>query len=278
MRKILAVALVTLAAACGSEDKEEPIRYGAPGAPTWEEQDAATTAAMTFESSLAFQASTEPAAGAAGLGDQLAASMGGSYAAAKMASAWSAKTGGGAVRQAFDTGGMDPACVSTREADGVTTVTWAGCVIEADEYDPLSGDSMSMRVEIDGTLTWTPTIGRTSWDIGERLWMTMTSDGETIAMSGTAGLQGSTTITGATIEASTASVADVTTNYMGMRFRQTLATTLEADLAYQADPFCITGGWLRVEQRRGGDMQTMPNQGWYFEWTGCGAFTVARGG
>jgi hypothetical protein len=277
MRKILAIGLAALAAACGSEDeKQEPLRYGAPQAPSYEEQDAAMIAAVTFQSSLGYQASTEPTAGAAGLGDEMAGSLGAYPAPAKMPSTWSAKAAGSAARRAFETGGMDPACVSTEELAGVTTVTWSGCVIEVADSDPYTGESMTMRAEIDGSLTWTPATGRTAWNVGERMWMTMISADGRMDMSGTAGLTGSTTITASTILASTVSVADATVDYMGMHVRQTLTTTLEADLDYQADPFCITGGTLRVEQRPGGVMGTMP-KGWLFEWSGCGVFTVAQG-
>ena len=59
-------------------------------------------------------------------------------------------------------------------------------------------------------------------------------------------------------------------------------TTLALDLGYQAEPFCVTSGSLVLEQRwterpMGMDATALPNQGWRFDWTGCGQFTVAHG-
>ncbi len=287
MRKILAVALAALAAACASDKKEEPIQYGAPLAPTPTEQSALASAGTTLQSSLAYQASAEPTAGAAGLGDQLVANLGGYAVATKMPDASSAKLAQRAMRQAFDTGGMDPACVTTAQAGGVTTVSWGmvpgvPCHVEVSSVDPYSGDTMAMTVDVTGTLTWDPAHGSTSWNIGEGYTLDMTSGGERITAEGTAALVGSLTVGASTITASTSSAIDMTTHYMGLTIPEGLVTTLSATLGYQADPFCITSGSLTVEQRwtkrpMGATQDSLPNQGWHIEWTGCGAFTVAHG-
>ncbi len=279
MKKIFAVALVALVAAC-AEDKEKPIAYGAPQAPTYTEQGAATTAQTTLEGSLAFQASTEPTFGAPGLGDQLAVNLGAIPVAAKMPTPASAKLAQGALRQAFETGGMDPACVGTVvDAAGVTTVTWTSCHIELSSVDPYT---MDMAADIDGWLRWTPATGQTSWSIGETIALTVISEGETITTHTVAGLGGTVTVTASTIVADTRSTIDITMRYGGLTFNEALETTLAANLGYQAEPFCVTSGTFGLERRwlerpMGATEQSLPNQGWRFEWTGCNQFTVAHG-
>ncbi len=139
-----------------------------------------------------------------------------------------------------------------------------------------------MTVDLSGTLGWNAATGTTSWDIHETMAMTMTQDGDTITMNATADLGGSMTVTASTIVADTSSSVTVHANYMGIPINEGVRTTLEMDLGYQADPFCITSGTLVAEQRwterpMGATPETLPDQGWRLEWTGCGQFTVAHG-
>jgi hypothetical protein len=69
---------------------------------------------------------------------------------------------------------------------------------------------------------------------------------------------------------------------MGMIIPEGLETRLVGTLGYEPSPFCITSGALTVEQYwtqrpPGATDQSLPNQGWRFDWTGCGAYTVAHG-
>jgi hypothetical protein len=195
-----------------------------------------------------------------------------------MPTAQSAKLAGGAALQAFDTGGMDPACVATTES----SVTWTGCHMAVDDTDPYTGDTTTMTVDVSGTLSWDPGTGLTTWDIHETMAMTGTQGGNHMTMNATADLGGSMTVTASTIVGNTGSSVSVRANYMGFDVNEAIQTTLVLDLGYQADPFCITSGTLVAEQRwterpMGGTPETMPDQGWRFEWTGCGQFTVAHG-
>jgi hypothetical protein len=124
--------------------------------------------------------------------------------------------------------------------------------------------------------------GVTTWDVLEVLDMSMTSGGETMQVAATANPNGSITVTGSTIDGHAESTIDETIWYGGMTIRVGLVTTLDLDLDYQADPFCISGGTLQLEQiwtRRpaGYSEVQLPNRGWIFEWTGCGLFTVSHG-
>jgi hypothetical protein len=285
MKRILALALAALVSACGSDKKEKPITYAGPQAPTASEQSAVASAGATLQANLSYQGSTQPTAGAAGLGDQLASSLGGSTISAKTTSASSAKLAGPALREAFDTSGLDPACVTTAQAGNVTTVTWgaaAPCHVVVSSSDPTTGDALTMTVDVTGTLTWDPTQGLTAWNIGEGYAMDMTSGGQRMTADGTAHIGGSLKVDASTITVNETSSIDMTTHYMGLTVPEGLVTTLAGTVGYQASPFCITSGTLTVEQRWtqrpiGATDQTLPNQGWRFDWTGCGAFTVAHG-
>jgi hypothetical protein len=284
MKKILALTLAALVSACGSDKKEKPITYGAAQAPTATEQSAAAGAATSLQANLSYQTSSQPTSGAAGLGDQLASSLGGSTVSTKTASP-SAKLAGPALREAFDTSGLDPACVTTAQSGNVTTATWgaaAPCHVVVSSSNPTTGDAMTMTVDVSGTLTWDPTQGLTAWDIGERYAMDMTSGGQHVTADGTAHLGGSLKVDASTITVNETSSIDMTTHAMGLTIPEGLVTTLAGTVGYQASPFCITSGTLTVEQRWtqrpiGATDQTLPNQGWRFDWSGCGAFTVAHG-
>ena len=286
MKRILALGLAGLAAACGGGSKDKPIAYGAPQAPTATEQTAAVNAAATLQANLAYQASTEPTAGAAGLGDQLASDLGASTVSAKTTAPASSKLAGPALRQAFDTGGLDPNCVTpTAQPGGATLYTWgaaAPCHVVVSSSDPTTGDYMNMTVDVTGTLTWDPANQLTTWHIVEVLGMDMMSGGEHVTAGGNATIAGSVQVGATSISVNEASTVDMTTHYMNMTIPEGLETTLAGTVGYQASPFCITSGTLTVEQHwtqrpYGATAQSLPNQGWRFDWTGCGAFTVAHG-
>jgi hypothetical protein len=285
IKNVLAVLLVALAA-CGADTTEKPIQYGAPQAPTVAELGAGESAAATLQASLSYQASTQPDAGVAGLGDQLVQRLGGSTLAARMPTAGSAKLVQGAVRQAFDTGGLDPACVTHAQVGDVTTVTWGAagpCHVVMTEIDPTTGaTTMTVTVDIVGTLAWNAATRETTWNVDETMSMTMAASEGPVTVNATARLQGSTKATDTTFVASTGSTVDMRTTVRGMAIDEALATTLAANLGYQADPFCVTSGTLTVEQRwtkrpMGATAADLPDRGWRLEWSGCGAFTVAHG-
>jgi hypothetical protein len=283
MRKITLVGLVALLAACGG-GKDRQLQYGAPQAPTFEEQGAAGEAQASLAGSLAFAPATEPSFGAPGLADQLASSLGGYASAAALGSAPARRVVGRAVGLVIDTGGMDPACVTVTP----TAATWTGCVMSMSDVDPVTGDSLDMTATIAGTMGFNAATGTTTWNIGETMAMTMTSDGQAVSVNGTMRLEGSITATATTLRGHSGSSVSATSAFMGMSAAEAYTTTLDLDVGYLADPldpvnpFCLSGGKLTVEQvwsRRptGSTPADLPDQGWRFEWTGCGLFTVAHG-
>jgi hypothetical protein len=276
------VALVTLAAACGGGGRK-PLQYGAATAPSADEQLAAGDAQTTLQGSLAFAPASEPTTGAPGLADALVGSLGGSPAPTAALPA----PAGAQARRAFVRAAalpasgvaLDPACVATT----ATSVVWAGCVATISEVDPTTGDSTDATVHVDGQLGWVAATGVTSWSIHESIHMVMVSGGTPMQMDAVIVLQGSLTTTATTMKGQTSSSVGATVSAMGLTMSEAETTTLVADLDYQADPFCVTGGTLTLEQvwtRRpaGATAADLPDQGWRFEWSGCGLFTVAHGG
>jgi hypothetical protein len=273
MKKVLALGVAALAA-CSSGKKEKPIAYGVAGDPTPTELTAIADAETTLAGSVTFVAPTDPGTGGPGLADQLVAALGGYAATARAPDATAAKLAGTTVRNAFDTGGMDPACVTTEQANGVTTVRWGQltpCTVTT------SDPTTTMTVDVAGWLAWNGATGVTTWDLGESFSMSSTS-GDPLAMSGTAALHGSMTVTADRIAIDAASDADVKTAMQGMRVDETVHTTLGGTVGYQASApdLCVVSGSLLLEQRANA-MGIEQAQGWRFDWSGCGAFTVAHG-
>ncbi|HET8541560.1 MAG TPA: hypothetical protein VFL83_16910 [Anaeromyxobacter sp.] len=272
MKKILAVALVALAAACSNEEKT--IEWGPSQDPTTAQRSAVASSEVTLQGSLDYQASTEPSAGAAGLGDRIAADL--SYASASAPGDSSAKFAQDSVRQAWETGTIDPTCVQPTVVGDVTTWTWTNCHVDAS--DPQTGQAI--HVTINGWLAWNPVLRETSWAFGEVFDMTMTSGLDTLTMDGTAALGGKLAVTDTRIVADTSSTAHVRTSMTGpsgnFAFDEDVSTTLTARLDYVADPFCVTGGTLTVVQKATAFGMT-EFQGWEITWTGCDQFRIRQG-
>jgi hypothetical protein len=280
MKKIVLAGLGALAMACGG-GTDDSIRYGASEPSTYDEQVAIESAQGTLQATVAHQPSTEPAYGAPGLADQLTSDLG-AYAAVaaaptvpmrSLASRSLHRSSGTAL-----TVGMDPACVGQTE----TSVTWTDCIITISNTDPDTGDTLDSTTTVNGSLTWNPATGVSSWDVVEVLDMTMTQGGETLTLDAVVHPAGTITVTDSTIVGHGGSSASATATYQGMTVREAFHTTLDLDLGYQVDPFCITSGTLQLEQiwdRRpaGATAADLPNRGWQFDWAGCGQFAVAHG-
>jgi len=278
MKKTIVAGLAAVVTACGSGESARPLQYGAPQAPTVAEQSAGSSAQTTLQGSLTFAAPTQPSTGAMALADQLAMSLGAYSPSGSAPTAQVQKSAGRAVSQAFATGGLDPACV--HPSPTLDSVTWSGCVIRVTDTDPYTGDTTDITVTIDGSVAWSA--GVTTWNIDETYDAAMTSGGDTITMDGTATLDGTITVTDSTIVGNASSAVNLTVHYLGFSLTEGVLTTLGLDLGYQASPFCIDSGTLTLEhvwtQRpMGTTADTLPNQGWRFEWTGCNAFEVSHG-
>lgn len=270
--------LTSFLAACGGGTKE--LQYGAAQPPSVDEQAAAGDAEAALAATVAGVLPSDPTVAIPGLGDQLLSTLGGAGGLVVAPPAAQARRVlGRTMAVAPGLGELDPACMTITP----TAVTWTSCVVTMSDVDPITGDTMDMTLHLAGTLSTSPATGVTTWDLHETLAMTMTSGGETMVMNGTMGQAGTVTVTASTIKGHTGSTVNATATYMGMSATEAVTTTLDLDLGYLADPFCIGSGTLRLEQvwaRRpaGATPADLPDQGWLFEWTGCGAFTVSHGG
>lgn len=274
MKRILAVAIVALVAAC-SQKEEHPIQYSAPRAPLAEETYAASAAQATLAGTLVpldTASASEPTYGLPGLADQLAGQLG-TTGIADVPSGASAKLAGEAVRQAFDMTQMAD-CVQVDPAPGLTTITWTACHLVVTDA------SGTVTADIEGWLTWTGAPGRTRWHVVDHTVMEMAgAPGQTITEDVTAILDGDVTVTASDIYGATSS--NVVASAMGMRMGLLTTLTLR-HLGYQAAPFCLTSGSFTLEQvwdprPPGATYQDLPDQGWRFDFTGCNQFTVAPG-
>lgn len=171
-------------------------------------------------------------------------------------------------------------------------MVWAGCTVTVSEstpssYDPAHADTVDTTVRIDGRIDWSAATGTTSWSIregfsiAEVVWMDAFTS-ESFSMDGAVTLAGSFTVGAGTIVGQSATSVDMTIRTGGYAVSAGVRTSLDVDLAFQADPFCVTSGTLTLEQvwtRRpaGVTGADLPDAGWKFEWTGCGVVTVAHG-
>lgn len=280
---------VAVAAGCGGGGATA-LSYGAASAPTALEASAADDAAASLAAGRTFSPSSEPTAGGPGLADQLAATLGaeGAPSAALPLPAARApqvqQAVGRAVALATSPAAaveLPPGCVTITGAAGdpVGAVVWTGCSVEVPPTPPVA----SMTVRIDGRLDWNGATGTTSWSIRETLSTAIAADGGTVQVDAAVVLAGAfTSAAGATKGRSSTDVS-VTTRLGGLSVREAFRTSLDADLTWETSPaFCIDGGTLTLEQvwterPYGATAQDLPDQGWRFEWTGCGSFTVAHG-
>lgn len=276
------VGVVTLAAGCGGGGPS--VTYGAAMAPTAVEITAAGDATAALGAGL-FSTSSEPTAGGPGLADQLAATLG---AEGAPTAALPAQVRGLTARAlALDTPAgtavttLPEACVTVTGAAGAAagSVVWSGCVVDVPPTQLLT----SMSVRVDGRLDWSAATGTTSWSIREVVNTAMDSDSGPVQIDATITLAGAFTVGAGTIKGRSTTDASVTTRVSGFGVTQAFRTSLDADLTFTPDPaFCVTGGTLTLEQvwtKRpfGADPAAYPDQGWKFEWAGCGTFTVAHG-
>jgi type IV pilus biogenesis protein CpaD/CtpE len=275
MKRILAVALVALLAACSQKKDDPKIQYGAPRAPIGNELSAAGAAEQTLAASLVpldAGLASQPSYGLPGLADQLAAQLGTTGVAGAPDGA-SAKLAGDAVRQAFDMTQM-PDCVLVDQAPGLVTITWTDACA-------MTSTDGTVSVSIIGWLTSTGSPGQTRWHIEDHTVMTMpaTPGQPAITEDVTAILDGDVTATASAIDGWARSY--VLASAMGLQMGLDTTLTLE-NLGYQADPFCLTSGSFTVEQHwdprpMGATYQDFPDEGWIFQFQGCGQFTVAPG-
>lgn len=275
MKRILAVGVVALAAACSSQKDEHPIRYAAPRAPVANETSAVGAATTTLGASftpLDPTLASQPTYGLPGLADQLAAQLG-TIGVAGAPSGASAKLAGAAVRQAFDMSQM-PACVQVDPGATLTTITWSGCHLVTTDA------SGTVTVDITGWLTSSGTPGRTQWHVEDHTVLVMAgTTGQTITEDVSAVLDGDVTVTATEIDGTASSYAVASAMGITAGLRTSLALQ---HLGYQAAPFCIASGSFTVEQvwdprPPGMAYATYPDQGWRFDFTGCNQFTVAPG-
>jgi len=303
---VASLTAVLALAACGGGGSRT-LTYAPSQPATALELAAAEQAQAAFDAGRAFAPASEPTAAAPGLADQLAATMGGealpTASAARLAPATAAilatlpdampAQARQAVGRAVAPAGaptavtaLDPACITTTVSATVGSVVWSGCVVHDVQTDPITLDVTDVTLRVDGRLDWNGTTGVTSWSIAESMAMAMTSGGDTMTVAATVGLSGAITNKDGTVKGSTASNVSVTGSYMGRSATAAMRTSMTVDLAYLADPFCVTTGTLTLEQvwtrlPAGASAANYPDQGWKLTWSGdgasCGQLSVAHG-
>lgn len=280
MKRIILGALCALSLACGGDDEPDPASrhfdYGAPAAPTYDEESAASQGEYILSDGAAYRSSDDPlvAEQAGGslpsLPDSLGSALFGDEAVlmgagAQPSKAIAAALGGGTLApQAVGDGFDDPACATLVPG----RITYSRCTISG-----MTGVDM----ELSG---WVSRAGDVvAWDLDTTVTMTDVDFTFTTRMAAT----GSLTVTASTIRGGARSDVAAVGSADGMSFRMGYTTLADLDLTYQPAPsFCVTGGTLEVRRVWTERMAGMPTTGEYADqgakltWLGCGVVEVAR--
>lgn len=279
-KRIILGALCALALACGGDDERDPasvhFTYGAPAAPTYDEDAAASQGEFILSDGAAYRSSDDPlvAEQAGGslpsLPDALGSALFGGEAVVMRAGAEPSKAiaaalgGGTFAPQAVGDGFDDPACATLVPG----RITYSRCTISG-----MTGTD----VQLDG---WVSRAGDVvAWDLDSTVTMTDVDFSFTTRMAAT----GSITVTGSTIRGGARSDVAASGQGNGMTFRMGYTTLADLDLTYAPAPsFCVTGGTLEVRRVWTQRMAGMPTTGEYADqgakltWLGCGVVQIAR--
>jgi hypothetical protein len=272
-KRIILGALCALALACG-DDKPDPasrhFEYGAPLAPTYDEQYAADTGEVILSDGADYRTSDDPLV-AETAGDSLPSlpdTMGSAMFGGDLSASLAAPALSKGVAAAF--GGMNVTPLAL--GDGFDNPGCVTLVPGRITYSNCAFSSIGMPVEIDG---WVSRVGDViAWDLDATMSFSDVDGAVTVRTAVT----GSIAVTASTISGGARSDVSASGNYQGTSIRMGYTTLADLDLTYQPVPFCVTGGTLEVRrvwtQQMAGAQE--PDQGAKLTWLGCDIVQVAR--
>jgi hypothetical protein len=279
MRAPACLVAVAFLASCGGSSGEPTFTYDAPRPATQVEYQSVGAGQTAVADGAAFHASPAPNTGPSlpGLADAMAAPLfdqtalpGATPLSRAMSEASSAAAiavlPSGAAASAVATF-WPPGCIHTT----ATSVTYVGC----------SQTASGLTLTLDGTVS--RTANSVDWSLRVTMTGTVASSAGAIAIDAGSDLVGTMAFGSGTVRGRSSSATRVTASAAGIPSATAAATTTATlDLAYQASPFCITGGTVELTRvwtaRPMGRASTPPydDRGYRFTWSGCGQATVAH--
>jgi hypothetical protein len=279
MRALACLVAVAILASCGGSSGGPTFTYDAPRPATQVELQSVGAGQTAVADGAAFHASPAASTGPSlpGLADAMAAPLFDSTAlpgATPLNRAMTVATSAAAVAVLpMDTvasvvaASWSPGCITTT----ATSVTYVGC----------SQASSGVTVTLDGTVS--RTASTVDWSLRVTVKGTVASTAGAIALDAGSDLDGTVAFGAGTVKGRSSSATRATVSGAGIPSVSAAATTAATlDLAYQASPFCITGGTVELTRawttRPLGTPGTPPydDRGYRFAWSGCGQATVAH--
>ncbi len=279
MRSLACLVAAALLASCGGSSGGTTFTYQPPQPATLAELDSVGAGQAAVADGAAFHAGPDATTGPSlpGLADAMAAPLfdstalpGGTPLSRAMSEATSAVAVAAlpvdAVASVVATS-WTPGCITTT----ASSVTYVGC----------SQASSGVTVTLDGTVS--RTASTVDWSLRVTMKGTVASGSGAIAIDAGSDLDGTMAFGAGTAKGRSSSVARATASGAGIpSVTASATTTATLDLAYQASPFCVTGGTAeltRVWTARPLGMPSTPpydDRGYRFTWSGCGQATVAH--
>jgi len=279
MRSLACLVVVALLASCGGSSGGTTFTYDAPQPATQAELQSVAAGQTAVADGAAFHASAAPNTGPSlpGLADAMSAPLfdqtalpGVTLYSRAMSEASSAAAVAAlpsvAAASAVATS-WPPGCITTT----ATSITYVGC----------SQTASGLTLTLDGTVS--RTASSVDWSLRVTMKGTVASNAGAIALDAGSDLVGAMAFGSGTVKGRSSSATRATASGAGIPSVTAAATTTATlDLAYQASPFCITGGTVeltRVWTARPLGMPSTPpydDRGYRFTWSGCGQAMVAH--
>ena len=279
MRHTASLVALTLVAACGGSSGSKTFTYDASQPATQAELQSVGAGQTAVADGTAFHLSPSPSTGPSlpALADAMAAPLfdqSALPAPTPFARAMS-EVASTAVFAALPSSASPAVATATWPAECITTtassVTYAGC----------SQTASGLTLTLDGRVS--RGTGSVDWSLRLTMKGNVSSGAGTLALDAGSDLEGTMAFGPGTAKGHSSSAVRATVSGAGIPSVTAAAkTAATVDLAYQASPFCVTGGTVELTRdwtaRPIGMPSTPPydDRGYLFTWSGCGQVTVAH--
>ena len=271
MRKLVLAGMVTVLACGGSNNSNnnnnngtpglKTFSYGSPAAPSAAQQQTATTAQTQMNNAVKASVNGQVANAASlpSMTDSLAASL--PNLVATLPDPAASSGGETASLLAHRSAGITQGCYTVSS----TSITYNNCTIAGSGYSETINGTLATS---NGTVTW-------------NLSVNYAYNASGVSSNGTYTWTGQLTGTSSTIVGQGRSSFNGSASSNGTTYSYQYTAGFDANLTYQASPYCITGGTLEIRRTLNSstNSQAIPvhDAGAKYTWTGCNQVTVQVG-
>jgi hypothetical protein len=236
--------------------------YGSPQAPTAAQTNTANKAQTQLNSAVkaSVNGQISNAASLPSLTDSLAGSLPNNLLAEPEDPSASIATEAVSVL-GHRTGELNTGCYTFTSS----SITYSNCTISGSGFNETLNGSLTVS---GNTVTWNLTVNYSYSASG-------------VSANGSYNWTGQLTVTETTIVGQGRSAFSGSASSNGQSYSYQYTAGFDANLTYQASPYCITGGTLEIRRTLNGTSSSgsvpVHDAGAKYTWTGCGAVTVAIG-